>query len=130
MKESLGICKVYWSTHLVDFVKGSWVRPEDLPALSRLGVSLFKIAGRDKDSQSVVQVVETYASLSSKRIFEFLKPDAHPETDFGVPDFRSHEFDEFFKFFFGSRKGCDGMCHVCRHCDKWASAFQEAYANK
>ncbi|MGV8083439.1 MAG: hypothetical protein AB2L09_07395 [Coriobacteriia bacterium] len=123
-KRRLGVCKNYWSDDLVHFLKGSWLRPQDTAFYVREGISLFKIAGRDKSTAGVRKAVDAYLSGSRGSVCSFLKPDKDLLADFGIPDISCQQLDAFFDFFFSSPRGCDGACSACGHCEAWATRLR------
>lgn len=125
VKNDLKVCKLYWKKDLEHLLKGSWMRPGDLEHMRHAGVTLFKIAGRDKPTDALRQVVDFYlAGSNGGSIFRYLKPKSIPEAEFGIPDVDDNELDEFFSFFFDPMLGCDGGCKACGHCTVWAGRLK------
>ena len=112
-------CKDDWYLDATAFLSSSWIRPEDLPRYKEVGISLFKITGRTIPSSSILEMLRIYShGWWDGSIWSYLKPFAKSESMYGIRDIDNSDLGTFFEFFY--KKGCDGSCFRCDHCQHWA----------
>lgn len=113
-------CKQFWHYNPANFLKTSWVRPNDLLKLQQAGVSLFKLGGRGIETSAIIQKLTIYSEGEfDGDIFKYLKPHMDSKDFLGIEPIENCELDEYFDFFF--KGGCSKLCHACKHCEKWAN---------
>jgi len=113
-------CKQFWHRDPSNFLRTSWVRPEELPRLKELGVSLFKMGGRGIPSDAILAKLSIYKEGSwDGSVFSYLKPHADPAEFFGIEPIDNKSLDGYFDFFMKGK--CSRRCGSCRHCDQWAA---------
>jgi len=106
-----------------------WVRPENLGDYEKLGITVFKISGRDKPCSFLQKCLEAYHSRHfDGNIFEIMDgtlrvPDAWSKRSTGYkhygPPFYyldNKELDVFFE----KVKNCAKNCQECEYCEEFA----------
>lgn len=112
-------CKQFWHYEPANFLKTSWVRPDDLESLYNSGVRLFKMGGRGIETSAIIQKLSIYSRGEyDGDIFAYLKPHMDSRQFLGVSPINNKDLDEYFKFFMDGK--CTKLCHSCKHCDRWA----------
>jgi len=112
-----GNCAALRHNNPVEMIKALWIRPEDLAAYEKLGVSVFKIIGRERLSDiDLLKMVETYFARSYDGnlidlIFGFATTVKHLYID-------NKCLDGFVNKFFEEDIDCLSECTLdqCSHC--------------
>lgn len=81
----------------VELIKAHWIRPEDVGVYADLGISLFKIDGRDKKAKYITKVVDAYVDGHyDGNLFHLLKPEFQEDvnTISDTPYFDADRLDE------------------------------------
>lgn len=114
-------CKRTWSENPSFFLKSTWFRPEEKTRLLEIGVSLFKIAGRDFSSEKMKRVVEIYLCEEYNGfVFDYLKPLDSPEDKYGIKNINNKDLDSYFNDVFDVELGCKGDCLNCNICNSYS----------
>ena len=112
-------CKQFWHYDASNFLKTSWVRPNDLETLKECGIKLFKMGGRGIETSAIIQKLSIYCQGEfDGDIFEYLKPHMDSKLFLGVDPIQNNDLNEYFEFFHKGK--CTKLCHACGHCDRWA----------
>ncbi|HXG52758.1 MAG TPA: U32 family peptidase [candidate division Zixibacteria bacterium] len=116
---SLAKCIQVKSMRPVEMVKAPWIRPEDLSKYEAMGFARFKLAGREKGREWILQAAAAYAARSYRGklndlILGFDGVDPFGEFPVGLDNRRLEGFLEFFK-----NKDCRLGCDGCTHCEEW-----------
>ncbi len=121
-------CKQFWHYNPANFLKTSWVRPNDLEKLWESGVRLFKMGGRGIETTAIIQKFSIYSKGEfDGDIFAYLKPHMNSEEFLGISPINNNDLDEYFRFFMDGK--CTKLCHSCGHCDKWAKKLVKMHEN-
>lgn len=112
-----GSCAAFRHNNPVELIKSLWIRPEDLEAYEKKGVTVFKIIGRERLSDiHLLKMVETYFSHSYDGnlvdlIFGFADTVKHIYID-------NKKLDGFVDKFFNEDVDCLSQCtpDKCTHC--------------
>lgn len=112
-----GNCAALRHNNPVEMIKALWIRPEDLAAYEEIGVTVFKIIGRERLSDiDLLKMVETYFSRSYDGnlidlIFGFATTVKHLYID-------NKCLDGFIDKFFKEDIDCLSKCtpDQCTHC--------------
>ena len=115
-----GNCAALRHNDPVELIKALWIRPEDLAAYETIGVTVFKIIGRERLSDiDLLKMVEAYFSRSYDGnlidlIFGFATTVKHLYID-------NKSLDGFVDKFFEQDIDCLSECtpDQCRHCYKY-----------
>lgn len=119
-------CKQFWHYDPANFLKTSWVRPNDLEKLLNCGVKLFKMGGRGIETSAIIQKLSIYSCGEyDGDIFAYLKPHMNSREFLGISSINNNDVEEYFKFFMDGK--CTKLCHSCGHCDKWAKKLVEMH---
>ncbi|RKY18139.1 MAG: hypothetical protein DRQ55_14115 [Planctomycetota bacterium] len=119
-------------SRVVEFVKGSWCRPQDVHHYEQAGVTTLKLAGRGRSSEWLLSVAEAYLSRDYhgdlmaliweaqwKAVWRTAGRDDPPPFPIRVD---ADAFDGFLEFFVNKRPDCQRGCGSCRHCDSYAES--------
>ncbi len=100
----------------IEFIKSPWIRPEDVEKYEDIGIHNFKISGREKKTEWIVQRVKIYADRCyDGNLLDFLNP-----IFYGYPKYSpeiyidNKKLEGFIDFFLEGR--CEGDCPSCSHC--------------
>lgn len=113
------------------FIKGNWIRPEDLDYYSEIGIDYFKIQGRQNViNGDLVKTLEHYFKGSyDGNLYELLVLFA-PYNSF-FPYIDNKKLDSFFSMFYYNHKFCQNTCNKCKYCEKYAlKSIDKAYYNE
>lgn len=114
-------CRNRWRENPANFLKSTWVRPEDIKHYRRLGIKYMKLVGRDWPSERLEKVFNIYFNQSCDGfVFDYLRPGYNIKEKYGIRNLRNYELDDFFGFFFENGNSCSGLCNKCRHCETYA----------
>ncbi len=115
-----------------EFVKGSWMRPQDLHHYEDVGLSTIKIAGRGRSTAWLARVAEAYLSRHydgnlMELIWEPQWTAAWRGAGCAQPPRMplradAAAFDGFIEHFVERGPDCGRGCGACRHCDDFAHA--------
>lgn len=102
-------------------LKSAWIRPEDLGAYEKIGITQFKLAGREMDRPWVERVTNAYAArrydgdLNDLILgFDHLEP--YGPVPVRIPNRSLDGFAAFFK----KKHDCRAGCRDCTYCDDYA----------
>jgi collagenase-like PrtC family protease len=123
-------------SRVVEFVKGSWFRPQDAHHYEAAGVGTLKIAGRGRSTDWLLHVADAYLSRGyhgdlMNLIWEAQWTAVWRSAGEGeAPPFPirvdADAFDGFLDFFVEKRPDCQRGCGSCKHCDRFAEAAVSA----
>jgi len=115
---------------VVEFVKGSWFRPQDVHHYEEAGVAAIKIAGRGRSTDWLVRCAEAYLSRHYEGDMMDLVWEAQLTAVWkstgvsGAPPrpvrVEASAFDGFIEFFARNTPDCGKGCGACRFCDGYA----------
>lgn len=106
-----------------DFLKLSWVRPEDLKYYMDIGINYFKIQGRGKViNGDPVRVIECYFNESYDGDLLELLEFFNLSSSFHIP-IDNRGLDGFIKPFVENEKFCQHDCKNCNYCKNVALKF-------
>lgn len=117
-------------SNLTEFIASPWIRPDDLRSYQDIGISHFKIDGRDRAPQYVLDVVESYHRGGFEGNFLYLTHSGVPRSVEEVARGRralvpiaidNRALDGFLRPFEEERIVCRGQCATCGYCDQVAS---------
>lgn len=127
------LCQHAKLTNLTEFVSSPWIRPEDVVRYRAIGISHFKLDGRDRDPDYVLDVVESYLQGRFDGNLLYLTHSGLPRavSDVGTKNPEMHKFvpialdnsklDRFIDPFVEEKIVCRGQCITCGYCDQVAS---------
>lgn len=117
--------------HLEENIKSPWVRPEDMKYYEEIGVSFFKIDGRDRTAEYNLEVVEAYLNQEYDGNLLYLMKIGYPRyisliesgksRDYLRLGIDNRELDEFIKPFVDGNISCDYGCDKCGYCKSFSS---------
>ncbi len=116
---SLSKCLQMKSSNPVEVIKAPWIRPEDLERYEKIGITHFKLGGREKGAGWILRTVAAYSARKYSGNLNDLVLGLDGVDPFG--QFPVHldntRLDGFLDFFRTKdcRLGCDG----CNHCQEW-----------
>jgi len=119
----------------IEHIKSQWIRPEDLHYYSDMGICLFKLDGRDKSSDYMLEVVESYLCkryegnflyLLHSRYIKDMNNITQIETNCNVfaewkIGIDNRNLDGFIDFILKREHNCNGECKECAICDAIAN---------
>ena len=113
-------CKTHYArggAALEDFLRATWIRPEDVPLWEEAGVSLFKVAIRRHPSP--VETLRAYAEYSFEgNLVSLMDPDHSAAFAPRIVDNRRFPAD-------WATSGIGGLCAGdCTHCGRCAEVFR------
>ena len=130
----LPYCSYYCSykqfSNPVECIKPQWIRPEDLQYYNELGISYFKLDGRDKPSEYMIEVVKAYLCMKydgnffhllhnsfTKEMKDIMRLDfnqnVYAEWKMGIDN---RELDGFIELVQKKDFDCEGNCDECNIC--------------
>ncbi len=116
---SLAKCTQIKSLSPIEVMKAPWIRPEDLTRYERIGITHFKLGGREKGGAWVLRAVAAYAGRTYSGALNDLVIGLDGLDPFG--EFPVHlnngRLDGFLDFF--TKKDCRLGCQGCTHCQEW-----------
>lgn len=114
-------CRSRWKEDPANFLKSTWVRPEEIKHYRKLGIRYMKLVGRDWPSERLEKVFNIYLSQSyNGYVFDYLRPGYNIKEKYGIKNLKNNELDAFFDYFFEKGNSCTGLCSKCKHCEKVA----------
>ena len=115
---------------VVEFVKGSWFRPQDIHHYEEVGVTAIKIAGRGRSTDWLVRCAEAYLSRQYdgdmlELVWQAQLTAVWRATGVSGPlpqpvQVSASAFDGFIEHFVRSTPDCGSGCGSCRFCDGYA----------
>lgn len=123
-KKQVVLCRKLWGENPVFFLKSSWIRPEDIKRFLKIGVRFIKIAGRDRNSESLKQTFDSYLLGECKgKVFDYLLPGSNPVTKYNLYNFDNKQLEEYFAHIFSLHNGCLGNCNTCNYCETYIKSI-------
>ena len=119
-KKDIVLCRSIWEQDPVSFLKSGWIRPEEVEKYYEIGVSYFKIAGRNYTSENLEKLQDIYLSGHyDGYVFDYLKPGIDPQQKYNLKNIKNKDLDDYFFHFFNSPEtGCKHQCKKCNYCEK------------
>ena len=109
------------------FKSKGWIRPEDISYYKKIGVSYFKIIGRefckDNHANGIIKTTEAYLSESYDGNLLDLLTNFSSNIYFShisIDNKRINNFNDYFKNRSGLSKYCSDGCYNCKHCHSFA----------
>lgn len=123
-KKRIVLCRQLWNERPDLFLKSGWIRPEDVSRYLEIGVRYVKIAGRDRDSESLRKTFDYYiAGECEGKVFDYLLPHRDPMKKYGLPNWDNKMLDNYFEYILSPEGGCDGDCDRCHYCNKYLEEY-------
>jgi Collagenase and related proteases len=117
--------------HPAEVLKSAWIRPEDLKHYADLGISVFKIAGREMRNADFLRVVDIYNQGSFDGNFWelsrcFSEAPKFEELDYAkLFTLQNKELGQFTSRFFASKSFCSTKdCETCNYCNSYSKLVQ------
>ncbi len=105
-------------------MRSGWVRPEDISAYEKIGIDLFKIAGRIQSVNWIINCTNAYANRSfDGNLMDILDGTGTLRNLFYVPN---KELDGAIEKW----KVCDKLCHKCNFCKELTNRVVRVYSGK
>jgi collagenase-like PrtC family protease len=103
-------------------VKSPLIRPEDLAVYEELGITEFKLAGREMDRPWNERVIRAYAARRydgdlNDLILGYDQMEPYGRVSVRIPNRAMDGFIDFFH----KKHDCRAGCRDCRYCDDWAA---------
>lgn len=112
----------------IEHLKSQWIRPEDMHYYAEIGINEFKIDGRDRRADYILEVIAAYISqkydgnlfhlMQSKypaKMEEILQAD-NVGWKIGI---QNHMLTDFLQPFVNESIICTGDCLDCQNCNYW-----------
>lgn len=105
----------------------TWIRPEDIKHYEKIGISLFKIQGRQAAVKgNIYNTVYSYVKEDyTGNLLELL--DCFDMTNSFVYKLPNKELDGFLSPFLNEEDFCSHNCSICGYCDRYAYRFLNEY---
>lgn len=118
----------------IEHLKSQWIRPEDLCYYHNIGISLFKLDGRDKSAGYMLEVIKAYLHQKFEGNFFYLlhsnyakyveniqcdKPDNSVTLEWKI-GIDNRKLDKFLEQIYNKIGDCDGLCDSCGICSHFA----------
>lgn len=115
----------------IELIKARWVRPEDTEKYEDIGISFFKLAGREKNTEWILKTTEAYFQRRYKgNLLDIIAIVLLPTDQFGLEVSQkvnppliyldNQKLDNFLSFFIKKGNKCDEECNKCHYCSKIA----------
>ena len=129
-------CQLTRLRNPIEFLKGPWIRPEDLKLYNDLGINFFKIDGRDKPESYVIEVIEAYIKEKFDGNFLYLLQGFYPKNREEFLKIRNMEIlkigiylensilDGFLSGFLNNENLCSNGCSNCNYCSTWSKNIE------
>lgn len=116
---SLAKCTQLKSASPVEVIKAPWIRPEDLYRYEKIGITHFKLGGREKGREWILRAVAAYAARQYSGNLNDLVIGLDGVDPFGpfpihLDNTRLNGFLDFF-----NKKDCRLGCEGCNYCQEW-----------
>lgn len=120
--------------NLEEYIKSPWIRPEDIVYYEAIGITEFKLDGRDKKEAYNIDVAKAYMKGHYEGNLLYLMQNYYPknieefellnnfEKDFwrlGVY-LDNTKMDGFIEHFANMHNNCEVGCSNCNYCKSWA----------
>lgn len=134
-------CTLMKLQNVAELIKSPWIRPEDLHRYEELGIQYFKLSGREKTTEWLLQCAKSYFSLRHNgNLFDIIAIAALTTNDLAIlcgkeieVEFNDVELHidnnaltNFLEFFEVSAMNCESACGAsgigCRYCYDVANA--------
>lgn len=114
-------CRNRWKEDPANFLKSTWIRPEEIKHYRKLGIKYMKLVGRDWPSERLEKVFKIYFNQAHDGyIFDYLRPGYNVKERYGINNIKNSDLDSFFNFFFEEGNNCTGLCNKCKHCETFS----------
>jgi collagenase-like PrtC family protease len=124
-------CALKRIEHPTEFFKSAWIRPEDLNHYVDLGISVFKIAGREMRNADFLRVVDIYNQGSFDGNFWelsrcFSMAPISEQLDYAkLFTVQNKELGQFTSRFFETKNLCSTKdCETCNYCNAYSKLVQ------
>lgn len=106
-----------------NFLRMGWIRPEDIHYYTNIGISRFKIQGRQAVSRgNIYKTLEAYFSQNySGNLLELL--DVFAPTNTFMPYIENKVLDDYLKPFVSNPNHCNNDCNECGYCSAYVSKY-------
>lgn len=121
-------CLMKKLVHLEENIKSPWIRPEDMKYYEEIGVSLFKIDGRDRSAEYNIEIVKAYLNQAFDGNLLYLMKTGYPKdltsirenncTDYLRLGIDNRDLDRFLEPFVKGTITCDNGCEKCQYCKR------------
>ncbi|SET66011.1 U32 family peptidase [[Clostridium] polysaccharolyticum] len=120
--------------NVTEYIKSPWIRPEDISYYEEIGITDFKLDGRDKREEYNIEVAKAYMDGHYSGNLLYLMQNYYPkdmkefnqiinvEVDYwklGVY-LDNSKMDGFIKYFASMKNTCEQGCKHCNYCKSWA----------
>ncbi len=124
-------CQLKRFSYPVEFLKSPWIRPEDLKIYDSIGISYFKLDGRDKPEKYILEVIKAYFNEFFEGNLLYLFQGSYPKTEedfynlIGENTFKigvfidNKKLEKFIDGFLYEKLNCDDGCQNCNYCENW-----------
>lgn len=124
-------CALNRIEHPAEVLKSAWIRPEDLHHYIDMGITLFKIAGREMRNADFLRVVDIYNKGSFEGNFWhlsrcFSEVPSSEQLDYAkLFTVQNKELDQFTARFFEAKSFCSTKdCETCNYCNTYSNLVQ------
>lgn len=121
--------------HIPEHIKSPWIRPEDLSHYENIGITNFKLDGRDKTEEYNLLVAKAYmdGSFSGNLLYlmhNFYAKDMDEFNNCGKIGDESYrlgvyldntKLDGFINYFSSGKANCKNGCSNCNYCEMWSN---------
>lgn len=134
-------CRLRRFSNPIEHIKSQWIRPEDLVIYSCMGIEYFKLDGRDKDGNYMLEVIEAYLRqryegnflyLLNRRytkkyecfgnnIFDSFESSSKSIDDEWMVWIENRELDGFISDLILKNQECTADCQSCNICNHLSS---------
>lgn len=121
-------CLMKKLVHLEENIKSPWIRPEDMKYYEEIGISLFKIDGRDRSAEYNIEIVKAYLNQAFDGNLLYLMKTGYPKdltsirenncTDYLRLGIDNRDLDRFLEPFVKGTITCDNGCEKCQYCKR------------
>lgn len=127
-------CQKYRLENPVEYIKSPWIRPEDMKFYNEIGISLFKLDGRDKPMEYNLEVIEAYINNEYTGNLLYLMQNYFPKNQEEYNQLNCKDSQEFWRLgvyidnskmdgfidpFFNKNINCEDGCNACNYCNSW-----------
>lgn len=124
-------CTIEKLKNPTELIKARWIRPEDIGIYEGVGVTFFKLAGREKSTDWIIRCAESYSRREYKgNLLDIIAIAALPTDKFGLEAGETLAFPAvwldneklqgFLSFFEKNGSKCDWQCDKCSYCSEVA----------
>lgn len=126
-------CQERRLNNLEEYIRSPWIRPEDLSLYEEIGITLFKIDGRDKPESYNLEVIEAYMNEKYTGNLLYLMQSHYPKNSEVFEDLKMKKKDvrglavyinnnclnNFLAPFVEEKIDCSKGCNECNYCKSW-----------